>query len=213
MKISCAHYVLFASLLFIFSAHSNANIVNGDFELGNTGFNSAYTFVSSTTLLGAGQYTLVTDPSTSHTHQSVVSYGDHTSGSGLMMMVNGATSPITVWSQLVTLTPNTTYKFSGFQSTWLGDLTQLDIRVDGSSIGVATYAPYGGIWEEFSFLFNSGSLTSATIEIVDLNLVYGGNDFALDDLSISKAPIPPAVWLFGSGLLGLIGISRRKNSA
>jgi hypothetical protein len=26
-------------------------------------------------------------------------------------------------------------------------------------------------------------------------------------------PIPPAVWLFGSGLLGLIGISRRKKAA
>ena len=26
-------------------------------------------------------------------------------------------------------------------------------------------------------------------------------------------PIPPAVWLFGSGLVGLIGISRRKKAA
>ena len=29
----------------------------------------------------------------------------------------------------------------------------------------------------------------------------------------SPVPIPPAVWLFGSGLLGLIGISRRKKAA
>lgn len=26
-------------------------------------------------------------------------------------------------------------------------------------------------------------------------------------------PVPPALWLFGSGLIGLIGISRRKNAA
>jgi hypothetical protein len=26
-------------------------------------------------------------------------------------------------------------------------------------------------------------------------------------------PIPSAVWLFGSGLLGLVGISRRKKAA
>jgi hypothetical protein len=25
-------------------------------------------------------------------------------------------------------------------------------------------------------------------------------------------PVPPAVWLFGSGLIGLVGIARRKNS-
>lgn len=28
--------------------------------------------------------------------------------------------------------------------------------------------------------------------------------------AVLSAPIPPALWLFGSGLLGLIGISRRK---
>ena len=30
---------------------------------------------------------------------------------------------------------------------------------------------------------------------------------------LSMIPIPPAVWLFGSGLLGLIGIARRKKAA
>jgi hypothetical protein len=29
-------------------------------------------------------------------------------------------------------------------------------------------------------------------------------------MRISAVPIPPALWLFGSGLLGLVGISRRK---
>jgi len=30
---------------------------------------------------------------------------------------------------------------------------------------------------------------------------------------VSSIPVPAAVWLFGSGLLGLIGISRRKKAA
>ena len=204
-KVVACIVMLFASTL---TARAANIIINGDFELGNTGFNSSYNYISSTGLLGAGQYTLVTDPSTSHSHASVVSYGDHTSGSGLMMMVNGATSPITVWSQDVTLTPNTTYKFSGFTSTWLGGLTVLDVRVDGVSIGTGDGAPYGGIWEEFSYIFNSGALSSTTIEIVDLNTVLGGNDFALDDLSLSQVPIPAAVWLFASGILCLIGLGR-----
>jgi hypothetical protein len=31
-------------------------------------------------------------------------------------------------------------------------------------------------------------------------------------IDISLVPIPPAVWLFCSGLLGMIGIARRKNA-
>jgi len=31
--------------------------------------------------------------------------------------------------------------------------------------------------------------------------------------SISAIPLPPALWLFGSGLLGLVGIARRKKAA
>ena len=40
-----------------------------------------------------------------------------------------------------------------------------------------------------------------------------GNDIVLNVASASTIPLPPAVWLFGSGLLGLIGISRRKRAA
>jgi hypothetical protein len=29
---------------------------------------------------------------------------------------------------------------------------------------------------------------------------------------IRPVPVPPAVWLFGSGLLGLIGVARRKHT-
>jgi hypothetical protein len=29
----------------------------------------------------------------------------------------------------------------------------------------------------------------------------------------STVPIPPSIWLFGSGLLGLVAIARRKKAA
>lgn len=36
--------------------------------------------------------------------------------------------------------------------------------------------------------------------------------WAVHDGDVGAVPIPAAVWLFGSGLLGLMGISRRKHS-
>jgi hypothetical protein len=41
----------------------------------------------------------------------------------------------------------------------------------------------------------------------------GDKSYALNGLGFlmpAAVPIPPSVWLFGSGLLGLIGIARRK---
>jgi hypothetical protein len=38
------------------------------------------------------------------------------------------------------------------------------------------------------------------------------NNFSITEIQISASavPIPPALWLFGSGLLGLIGMARKK---
>ena len=41
----------------------------------------------------------------------------------------------------------------------------------------------------------------------DINMTnFAGNQF----FTIESVPIPPALWLFGSGILGLIGVARRK---
>jgi len=39
------------------------------------------------------------------------------------------------------------------------------------------------------------------------------NDMVLMIESVQPVPVPAAVWLFGSGLLGLVGIARRKKAA
>ena len=46
----------------------------------------------------------------------------------------------------------------------------------------------------------------------DEEAVGGAADFSFD-FNVAPVPIPPAAWLFGSGLLGLIGIARRKQAA
>lgn len=39
-----------------------------------------------------------------------------------------------------------------------------------------------------------------------------GSGNSLEVLSVSSVPVPAAVWLFGSGLIGLIGVARRKKA-
>jgi hypothetical protein len=34
--------------------------------------------------------------------------------------------------------------------------------------------------------------------------------FQMDNLSFAPVPVPPALYLFGSGLLGLVGVARKK---
>ena len=45
----------------------------------------------------------------------------------------------------------------------------------------------------------------------NINLDIGSGN-SLTVLSVSNVPVPAAVWLFGSGLLGLIGMARRKKA-
>ena len=37
--------------------------------------------------------------------------------------------------------------------------------------------------------------------------------FDVTDISVTAVPLPAALWLFGSGLLGLLGVARRKKTA
>ena len=40
----------------------------------------------------------------------------------------------------------------------------------------------------------------------------GNAQFYIDGINVSAVPVPAAVWLFGSGLIGLFGIARRNKS-
>jgi len=41
---------------------------------------------------------------------------------------------------------------------------------------------------------------------------YDGSSILYDNIELKAVPIPAAAWLFGSGLLGLVGIARRKKA-
>lgn len=57
----------------------------------------------------------------------------------------------------------------------------------------------GETWNQFRVFFDSNGI-GANYEITSVS-------------SVTTVPVPAAAWLFGSGLLGLIGIARRKKAA
>ena len=188
--------VFLLSLFYAEEVNAAGCLSNGDFESGNTGFSSDYTYAPGSSLLPEGAYAVVNDPKS--VHPFATSFGDRTTGSGLMLVANGAASPgLAVWSQSVSVNPSTDYTFTGWVASWTSAaLATLEIRVNGTTVGTVTAPSTSGIWEQFTVSWNSGVSNSADIEIVDTNLALDGNDFALDDLSF---PCPSLVPCGGTG--------------
>ena len=81
--------------------------------------------------------------------------------------------------------------------TRASDGSQISFVFDANE-GMTTYLPEG-----FSLL---SSLSFYAPERIN-NIAAG---FHLDNIILSAVPIPASVWLFGSGLVCLLGISKRK---
>jgi gliding motility-associated-like protein len=161
---------------------------NGDFEAGNTGFSSSYTFTPPPNT-SHGQYWIATGAQISSWNGGMYPLPDHTSGTGNVMMVNGSSSlNATVWCQTIAVNTNTTYLFS----TWLSSIhntnpAQLQFSINGNTVGSIFNAPVAtGVWAQFFTSWNSGVNTSANVCIVNQNTSGGGNDFALDDISFQE---------------------------
>ncbi len=157
-------------------------VSNGDFELGDTGFTSGY----STGIANVGNYLITDNP---QNYFGLFSdCDDHTSGSGNMMIVDGAVvADQDVWCQVVTVNPNTNYYFS-LWATMVGGTNPPDLffSVDGIMIGGTSSIPLINCeWNEISQIWNSQSNTTIEVCIGNTNISSFGNDFALDDILIS----------------------------
>ena len=166
---------------------SEANtLVNGDFEAGNTGFTSSYTN-SPTNLYAEGTYGVITKAH--NAHGSFAYKGDHTTGTGLQMVVNGATTAgVVIWSETVPVDPNQDYQLSYWETSvhpTNGSILQL--YVNGAPAG---YKYQVGLdtstWTHFYYNWNSGSATTAVLTLLNEQTAASGNDFALDDINFQQ---------------------------
>lgn len=164
-------------------------VVNGDFSLGANNFTSDLspgTGGSFGLLSFESTYAVVTNGNLAH--NNFANCGDHTTGTGNMLVVNGSNVPgANIWCQTVTVQPNTTYSFSAWLATMVSSAPAvMRFSINGVDLGAPLLASETTcLWDEFSAFWSSGSATSATICINNQNLATSGNDFALDDISFA----------------------------
>jgi hypothetical protein len=170
-------------------------IPNASFSLGNNGFASGYRHVSSPTLPATqlmypeGTYTVGASPSQYHSRWP--SFGDHTTGDGGMLIVNGSPlEGVVVWSATVDVDADTKYDFSAWAaSVFSNSPANLAFSINGTVMDAPFLLPSEtGTWQRFSAGWYSGKDTRAFLSLIDLNTVRFGNDFVIDDIALSAVP-------------------------
>ncbi len=224
----------FAPLMLLAALPAAANaqnlVTNGDFEAGNSGFTSQYAF-SPGSNSSEGQYTVRNDPFP--WNPFFLSRGDHTTGSGLMFVGNGA--PVAgqiVWqSGPIGISALTTYFFEAFTMnvccgpnyTGLNSDPNFTFRISldgGAATDLATLtipSNQSGVWFGLSTSFDSGSASSVQLSLVNANTTQAGNDFAVDDIILSTRSVvnavpEPSTWallILGFGAVGSAMRARR----
>jgi len=106
-------------------------------------------------------------------------------------------------SSAVTVIDGTTLDFSG----WIMTLDGTENHAFGATQNLATYNFDGTNFTldyHWDAATNNGGTPLGSAMVTEYDLHLAG--------TVSSVPVPAAVWLFGSGLLGLVGMARRKKA-
>lgn len=227
------HFVgLFAAAAALSGGATAANlVVNGDFEAGNSGFSSQYVYQPGGNGT-EGEYTVRSNPFP--WNSNFISAGDHTTGSGQMMVINGSPNAgDIVWqSSVVNLAQNTNYFFEAFVMNVCCSsggvinppILTFSVSFDGGpkvDLNTAFTPNVNGVWTGLSNSFNSGGALTAQLYLINANTIRAGNDFAIDDINLDTKSIvigvpEPESWalmIAGFGLLGGALRSRRVKAS
>ncbi len=198
------------------SAGAQNLVTNGDFEAGNAvGFSSNYTYIPAPTgTTSAGQYGIGKNPKL-YNPDSFMDLGDHTSGSGNMMVVdgtnNGGNTDPAFWrinnnGEICGLTAGATYTFSYWvKAIYRSDIpgaSRPDIGIKWNNVQgqseTGIIAPSSGNmvvpappadWQQVTYTFVP-THSCVRIEMFDRNSNLAGNDFAIDDIEL-RPPVQP----------------------
>lgn len=171
--------------------------VNGNFEntsLGNhcSTFNPVNIYSNSAPFLGFTTFTYIGSGPVIQPGVLNEPASDHTTGLGsghyLYLDPRNASGPTYQIRQTIKVTPGTTYNFSTWTTSMLTSgysslPATIQLVVNGTT--VSTPLVVSGTttnWVQLSGTWNSGSSTSATVDIVAINPSIGGHDFAIDDI-------------------------------
>jgi hypothetical protein len=167
-------------------------LVNGDFENGNTGFSSDYSYPLTS---GTSVYTVGSSASAIYSWWCGTS---PTSPNNMLIADGSISNGQRVWYQTITVQPSSNYSFSGkflnlYSTIGYNDNDpNIRIEINGTTIASQTLAFNSCVWETISGSWTSGSgVTTATIAIyADPRVAdWVGNDLAIDDLVL--APLCP----------------------
>ncbi|HBI02121.1 MAG TPA: hypothetical protein DDY18_10930, partial [Flavobacterium sp.] len=192
-------FCLFSCLLISFLSAQNL-IPNGDFEQGNgIGFQSDYNFTNP----GAGQansvprqYAIINNPFLLNTNNFVNS-GDYTTGTGLMMVCDGAHNQSEVFWKTngdILLEAGQTYRFRFFIRSVNNTNPQPEIgfRVMAAAAtyftGSYTVTNPSTGWQEVSFEYtvSEPGAPYRRFELFNINQSDVGNDFAIDEIILER---------------------------
>jgi hypothetical protein len=97
------------------------------------------------------------------------------------------------------------------------EVTFYDFSVGSFGAILQAYDISNSLLEEVILEWPQADGVTATINHPDISWIYatgyGGYATSIDLIRYNAVPIPAAVWLFGSGLFGLVAMARQKKAA
>lgn len=165
---------------------TNPNLVlNGDFTLGNVNFGSQYNF---TCMPGAGNYCVGSTPT------AMNGYWVQTARSPInFLYADASTNPnLDVWSQNITVLPNTRYNFSAWFNNLIRPISDypdpnLQLRINNVAVAATGPIPENpDVWIRSIARWCSGTQTTANLAIRAINAWPSGHDFGIDDIDFRE---------------------------
>ena len=169
--------------------YGNNLVYNGDFELGNVGFSTDYTYHAASTKISMGEYKIVNIS----TQEANSNFAD-CQRSGKMLVVDGnEAANKRVFSTEIDVEPETYYAFSCYVTTVYDKLSsdgvtrpavaQLQFFINNETLSdIYTLSATTCRWQKIYKLWYSGTSTHISLSLLNHCMVAFGNDFAVDDI-------------------------------